>query len=241
MNTPQVAAWAVHLYTAVGAFLGLLALDAIARADYQAAFAWMTIAVFVDSTDGVLARRARVKTVLPHFDGARLDDIVDYLNYVVVPLALLVHAGHVLPSGSIRLWIAAAPLLASAYGFCQSDAKTEDHFFKGFPSYWNVVALYLFVLRAPLWFNCTILVLFAALVFVPVRYLYPSRSPVARKQTIFLGVVWAALVVGLLVQFPEPSRALALCSLFFPAYYLGLSLHLHRKSPPAAGRASGSA
>lgn len=233
MNTSRLAAWAVHLYTALGSILALLALAAIARGAYGTAFAWMAVALFVDSTDGALARRARVKTVLPGFDGARLDDIVDYLNYVFVPVALLVHADAILPSGPLRMWIAAVPLLASAYGFCQTDAKTEDHFFKGFPSYWNVVALYLYVLRAPSWFNSATLVLFGILVFVPIRYLYPSRSPLARKPTIALGVVWAIMVLWLLAQFPTPSRTLAVLSLFFPAYYLGLSLYVHWKSPPS--------
>lgn len=240
MNAAQFAAWGVHFYTASGAVLGLLALDAIARHGYGAAFLWMAVATAIDCTDGTLARRARVKEVLPNFDGGRLDDIVDYLNYVIVPMVLAYAAG-LLPSGPSRLIIAALPLLASGYGFCQVDAKTADHFFKGFPSYWNVVVFYLYALHGPVWLNAALLVFLSLMVFVPIRYLYPSRMPTARHRTYVLGGIWAALVVILLSQFPAPSRPLAIISLFFPAYYIGMSLHLHFTAPPSPGPADSTA
>ncbi|MFQ5665921.1 MAG: CDP-alcohol phosphatidyltransferase family protein, partial [Candidatus Binatia bacterium] len=226
MTGPVLAAWSVHLYTAFGAVLGFLALEATARSRYGLAFIWLAVATVIDSTDGTLARRMRVKQLLPHFDGARLDDIVDYLNYVVVPMVLAYHAALV-PRGLVGLAIATLPLLASGYGFCQIDAKTDDHFFKGFPSYWNVVVFYFYTLRSASWFNVTMLVLFSVLVFVPIRYLYPSRTPTARRTTHVLGILWAVCLVVLLLQFPTPSRRLAQLSLFFPVYYLALSFHLH--------------
>jgi phosphatidylcholine synthase len=136
-----------------------------------------------------------------------------------------------IPPGKLGLCVAAAPLLASGYGFCQMEAKTPDHFFTGFPSYWNIVVLYLYALRTPHWFNVGTLLLFSVMVFVPIRYLYPSRTPVARRRTYVLGVLWAVLVVVLVLQFPNPSRALALVSLFFPAYYLAMSFHVHFNHP----------
>jgi phosphatidylcholine synthase len=226
MNAPAVAAWGVHLYTGLGAVLGFLGLEAIARGHYRLAFVWMAVATLIDCTDGSLARRLRVKQVLPHFDGARLDDIVDYLNYVVVPLVLAYHAGFIPPGLGGQL-VAAAPLLASGYGFCQIDAKTDDHFFKGFPSYWNVVVFYFYALGSPVWFNVAALVGFSILVFVPIGYLYPSRNPTARRTTYLLGVVWLLCLVVLLTQSHTPSRWLAWLSLYFPAYYMALSLHLH--------------
>lgn len=229
MNTARLAAWSVHFYTAVGAVLGFLALEAIARDQYALAFFWMAIAAFIDSTDGSLARHFRVRQVIPTFDGARLDDIVDYLNYVVVPVVLAYDSGLV-PATTVGRLVCAAPLLASGYGFCQVDAKTEDHFFKGFPSYWNVVVFYQYVLGTPVWFNVATLLVFSVLVFVPIRYLYPSRNPTARRWTIALGSIWAASLFVLLTQFPTPSRLLALLSLCFPAYYMLLSIHLDWKS-----------
>lgn len=231
----RLRAWGVHLYTGSGAVLALLALDAVGRDDFGAAFLWMAVAMFIDCTDGTLARRVRVKQVLPQFDGSKLDDIVDYLNYVFVPIVLVLRAG-LLPAHAGALAIAALPLLASGYGFCQAAAKTPDHFFTGFPSYWNVVALYLFVLGWPPWLNALVLVAFAVLVFVPIRYLYPSRMPTAQKTTYVLGAAWAVGVFWMLAEFPSPSRALSLGTLLFPAYYVGVSLWLHLRTPPSPPR-----
>ncbi len=232
MIRPVVAAWGVHFYTACGAVIGFLGLEATARGNYGLAFTWMALATFIDSTDGTLARRARVKQVLPQFDGALLDNIVDYLTYVVLPIVLAYLAGLV-PTGLGGLFVCALPLLASGYQFCQVDAKTDDNFFKGFPSYWNIVVFYLYVLRTPTWFNVSALIAFAILVFVPIRYLYPSRNPIARKTTYVLGVIWALCAVALLLQFPTPSLVLGWISMFFPIYYVGLSLLLHFRSSTA--------
>ena len=228
----RAAAWGVHLYTASGAVVALLALAAAVRGAYGAAFAWLTVAFILDCTDGTLARRARVKEVLPYFDGSKLDDIVDYLNYVFVPIAIACLAGLV-PDTLGGMIVAALPLLASGYGFSHAAAKTPDHFFTGFPSYWNVVVFYLYVLRAPLWFNVLVLLFLSAMVFVPIRYLYPSRSSTHRLRTYGLAVVWFALVVALFLQFPRPSRTLAVASLFFPAYYVFVSFKTHFSAPPS--------
>jgi phosphatidylcholine synthase len=226
MKAPVLAAWGVHLYTALGAAVGFFALVATWNGNYRLAFAWMAVALFIDCTDGTLARRARVKQVLPQFDGAKLDDIVDYLNYVVVPMVLAYHAVLV-PAGLAGLVVGCLPLLASGYGFAQADAKTADYFFKGFPSYWNVVVFYLYALGTPTWFNVMALVVLSFLVFVPIRYLYPSRTPTARRTTYVLGGAWGLCLIYLLAQFPAPTRWLTWLSLFFPAYYMTMSLHLH--------------
>lgn len=228
----RLRAWGVHLYTGSGAVLALLAVDAVMRDAFGTAFLWLAVAMFIDCTDGTLARRARVKQVLPHFDGSKLDDIVDYLTYVFVPIVLVVRAG-LLPGHTFALLVAALPLLASAYGFCQAAAKTPDHFFTGFPSYWNVVALYLFILGWPKWLNALVLVAFAVMVFVPIRYLYPSRMPTAQKTTYVLGAVWGVGVFWMLAQFPTPSYALSVTTLLFPAYYIAVSLWLHFRTPPS--------
>jgi phosphatidylcholine synthase len=227
-----IAAWGVHLYTASGFVCALLALVAVGHDAFGTAFFWMSVAMFVDCTDGTLARRVRVKEVLPYFDGSKLDDIVDYVNYVLVPIVLIVRAGLV-PDGGAGLLVAVPPLLASGYGFCNAEAKTADHFFTGFPSYWNVVALYMYALRAPLWFNVAVLLGLTALVFVPIRYLYPSRTVTLRSATYVGGALWGVSVFCLLAQFPTPSRALAMLSLLFPAYYMAVSLWLHVRTPPS--------
>lgn len=185
----------------------------------------MAATVVIDATDGALARRLRVKELIPWFDGERLDDVVDYLNYVFVPSVLLVRA-NLLPAMDAP-WLAALPLIASAYGFCHKEAKTADQFFLGFPSYWNIVVFYFYAMQTPLWVNGFVLIFLSALVFVPIKYLYPSRSPVLRKPTLILGSFWGVLMLILLARLPEPPPWLVYASLFFPLYYAAVSLWLH--------------
>jgi phosphatidylcholine synthase len=222
----RVTPWAAHAYTALGAVAALAATLAILRADYRAAFIWLGVQIAIDATDGVLARALRVKERLPHFDGARLDDIIDYLCYVFVPVLLLLHAE--LLVGTAGVGAAAMVLLASAYGFSQTDAKvqTTDFFFTGFPSYWNLVALYLFLCRFPPMANAAILVIFAVLVFVPLRYIYPSRTRAFSALTNGLGVAWAALTAWIVWRLPDVDVFVVMLSLVFPLYYFLLSLYL---------------
>ena len=138
-------AWGVHIYTALGAVLGFVALDAVFRHDYRLTFTMLAMALLIDASDGALARKVRVKHVIPWIDGELLDNIIDYFTYVIVPVAIFMQPG-VLPEGSG--YAALSVLLASAYGFCRTDAKgIIEHYFRGFPSYWNVMAFYFIVLR----------------------------------------------------------------------------------------------
>src|SRR4051812_7009090 len=162
MNRP--VAWLVHAYTATGALAAFFGSLAAVDGRYRDSFLWMIAATLVDASDGVLARLAQVKHVLPGFDGARLDDIVDYLTFVFLPVLLLYYAGN-LPSGWAG-FVASVVLLSSTYGFGSSDAKTSDHFFTGFPSYWNIVALYLHVAGLAPAMNAAILIGLSVLVFV---------------------------------------------------------------------------
>jgi phosphatidylcholine synthase len=219
------AAWLVHLYTASGIVLAFLAARAFIEFDYRTGFFWLWVQVLVDATDGLLARRFRVRERIPWFDGAKLDDITDYLTYVFVP-ALLVWRGALVP-GAWALPIASAMLLSSAYGFNRTDAKTSDHFFTGFPSYWNAVTFYLLVARWPSEVNAAILVALAVLVFVPIRYVYPSRTPVWSVVTNVAGAIWAGMMLLMLWQYPAVSAPVFWASLAYPAYYFILSFWLH--------------
>ncbi len=224
----RLRAFAVHLYTASGAVLALLIVVAAINGDVVRAL-WLGLAaLIIDSTDGLLARRFKVSEFLPRFDGARLDDIVDYMTYVLAPVLLLWSSGY-LPEGSTGVMIAALPLLASSYQFCQLDAKTEDHFFRGFPSYWNIVAFYAIVFSLSPESVGTILVVCSLLVFVPIRYVYPSRTVAFRKLTMTLTALWFVCYSAILFQMPEPEPGFLLFSLLYLVYYLSLSLHLSGK------------
>lgn len=222
--------WIAHLYTGLGAVVALLATLAVLAGDYRAAFIWLGVQIFIDATDGLLARALRVKERLPFFDGARLDDIIDYLCYVFIPVVLLLHAG-LLPE-TWGVWIGGFVLLASAYGFSQTAAKvrTTDYFFTGFPSYWNLVAWYVFLFDFAVEVNALIVVVFAVLVFVPLRYVYPSRTETLSTVTNILGVLWAVLTIWLLSQLPERHIRWAWVSMVFPIYYFALSVYLDLRS-----------
>jgi phosphatidylcholine synthase len=228
---PAWVAWIAHAYTGLGLVLAAGMAVCIFRGGaeaYRLAFALMLAACLVDSTDGSLARRLKVKRLLPHFDGAKLDDLIDFLTFTSLPLALVWRADLV---ASGAQWVLVAALLASAYGFCQVPAKTSDGYFVGFPSYWNIVAFYLYVLRLPGWLSAVLILLFAALTFVPSYYLYPSRGATLSRTTNFLGGVWVVLLVGVLWRLPTTDVAinaeaerqtlyLAVASLFYPIYYM---------------------
>ncbi len=189
--------------------------------NFRFAFLLMLAATLIDSTDGWFARKFEVKKVLPQFDGRRLDDIIDFQTYTSLPLLLLWRA-EILPEH--LSWIFLIPLLASVYGFSQVNAKTDDGFFLGFPSYWNVIAIYLYLLRVPVWANVLVLVGFAILTFVPFVYLYPSQRAPFSKITNILAVCWMVLFVYVLVA--QPSKIIVWLSLLFPAYYLLVSWYV---------------
>jgi len=231
------AAWAVHAYTASGAVLAMLAAVAVLDRDYRLAFAWLALQVVVDATDGWLARAVDVHRRLPHFSGAHLDDIVDYLTYVFVPALMVWHAP--LVPEAWRLAAPAAMLLASACGFSRADAKTADHYFTGWPSYWNVLVLYLMMWRTTPAFNAVVIVSHAALVLAPLRYVYPSRTPVLMPLTVALGVTWGGALLAALWWWDAVPGWARWYSLVFPAYYYGLSgwLAWTRQSGPSAAKA----
>jgi phosphatidylcholine synthase len=220
--------WLVHLFTATGAVCAFLALTAGIDGDLKQAFLWLVLSTVIDAVDGALARLARVKERTPYFNGNRLDDIVDYLTFVFVPAAIAVRNG-MLPGGPLGVGVAAAILVSSAIAFSRDDAKTSDYFFTGFPSYWNIVVLYLAALRWGPAANAIVLLAFVALVFVRIGYIYPSRTPQLRGLTVTLGIVWGVAIVAMIGMLPTPPAWLVYGSLAYPVYYVFLSLYLHQR------------
>ncbi len=219
------AAWMVHVYTASGTVLAMLTVIAVLEGETVRAL-WLGLAAMVvDGTDGMLARHLEVKRWVPWFDGALLDNIVDYLTYAFTPMVLLWSTGY-LGDGTSATLLAVMPLLASAYQFCRVDAKTEDHLFLGFPSYWNVVAFYVIVLDLEPTAVAVLLTACAALVFIPVGYVYPSRTDTLRGLTLVLTTLWLVSYAVLLSQLPSPSTIWLTISLVYVVYYVALSLHL---------------
>ncbi len=221
----RLAGFAVHVYTASGSVLALLIVIAAMDGHVIRAL-WLGLAaLIIDGTDGMLARRLRVSETIPWFDGARLDDIVDYLTYAFAPMVLL-WTGDFLPDAPVGPVLAALPLLASSYQFCRTDAKTADHFFLGFPSYWNVVAFYAVIMGLGPTVTGAILLICSILVFIPIRYIYPSRTKAFRTLNLVFTTIWLAVYALLLVQMPDPSRIAIAVSLTYLLYYGGVSIYL---------------
>jgi phosphatidylcholine synthase len=227
VTVTAATAWLVHLYTASGALFAFFSLNLVVQDRYREAFIWLALSVIVDSTDGMLARRVNVSSRLPWFNGDTLDNIVDYLTYVFVPAVIVWYAA--LVPGGWGILVPGAMLLASLYGFSREDAKTADHFFTGFPSYWNIVVFYLYLSGWPQLVNAALLLALAILVFVPLRYVYPSRTPVLRTLTIGLGIMWGVLMIVMLWRMPAVPPVIFWMSLIFPIYYALLSLVLNRR------------
>lgn len=237
--TQKVLAWSVHLFTALGLVCSALITVCIIKGTEQQdghlirwVFLLMLIATSIDAIDGTFARLVRIKEVIPGFDGRRLDDLIDFLNFTFLPI-LLIWRLNILPDNQ-ELWLL-FPLLASVYGFCQVNAKTPDGYFLGFPSYWNIVAFYLYALQplSPL-IALMLIIVPSIFTFVPTRYLYPTQRGTLNMITNGLGIIWMALVLWTIFLLPNEilslstptgslRRTIALISLAYPIFYLSAS------------------
>lgn len=216
----KLAAWGVHAYTALGLPIAFVSTLALFNWDVELFFLLNGLAVFVDATDGTLARRVKVREVLPDFDGRRLDDIVDFIIFAFLP-SLALYVLEMFPSG--LGYLAFVPLVASGYGFCQERAKTDESFV-GFPSYWNIAVVYLYVLETRPWTNLVFVLVCSLLVFIPIHYVYPTKTRLLRRTTLVGAYAWG-LVMMALAAFPRApwSQSLAWASTAYPLYYLAVS------------------
>ena len=218
------ALWLIHIYTGLGIPVAGLTLYHCAKGEIKTAFFYMFLAILIDATDGFLARRYNVSKVLTKFDGQKLDDLIDFLNYVLVPVAMAYFL-RILPEDYLYLGI--IPIMASAYGFSQVSAKTEEGFFTGFPSYWNLVVFYLYLLKLPIFLNIIIFFMFSAAVFVPLKYIVPFKTkPFARVTDIFC-VIWCLNLAAIFIFLQNQPTWLVILSATFPVYYIVLSIYLH--------------
>ena len=219
----KLIAWGVHIFTASGLVVGLLALVAIVNRDWRAALLWLFVAVLIDTVDGRLARTFRVKEVLPDVDGRMLDYVTDFTNDVLLPTIFLYLSG-LLPS-SVRLVCCAAILLVSCYHYTNLKAITDDFRFRGFPAMWNFVVFYLFVLGlSPLW-NVVVIGVFCCLHFTPIDFIYPTRTVRLKKLTFALVLLLAVVNLIILIQHPLRNSVLLAVSLLIVGYLMALSLY----------------
>lgn len=218
----RAAAFGVHVFTALGAGLGLLALLAAVESRWALMFTWLALALVVDGVDGTLARRFQVRARMPRWSGDTLDLVVDILTWVFVPAYAMVAAGLLPPMLAIPLGIAI--VVTSALYFADGQMKSADHYFRGFPGAWNVVAFFLFLLRPDPWIAAALVIALCVLTFIPVPFVHPFRVHTGRRLTIGLLAFGAALgVVALLRNLePGPLVTVPLCAIFL--YFMAAGL-----------------
>ena len=221
----RLYAWFVHLFTASGAVFSVLALTAAVQAyaaklmanhgDFafylKLSFMYVVIAIIIDAADGTLARRVDIKKLAP-LDGGLMDNIIDFINYAVIP-AVWIFITDVVPDG-FKIISLSLIILASCYQFCQLDAKTKDHFFKGFPSYWNLAVYYLIYFQFSQITNFIIIIALTILTFIPIKYIYPSRMNYLSKRKSLITLmfaytlVWGAATILSVIILPQSNALL---------------------------------
>ena len=222
INTDKIAAWAVHGFTASGAVLGFLAIISILNNDLVGAFLWLGLALLIDGIDGTLARKIGVLDKTPNIDGSTLDNVIDYLNYVIIP-ALMIYWFQMVPNGW-EIILPAGMFAVSLYTFANMNMKTNDYYFSGFPAVWNIVVLYFYILNTHPIINVIIILLLFIFTFIPIKFVHPLRVKKIRNLTIFCTVLWSATTLKLVTTnsdinlFAEQKIVLLIwivCSIYF--------------------------
>ena len=229
MAVMRALAFSVHVLTACGAALALLALLAASHGNWPLMFLWLGVALVLDAIDGPLARAANVSAVWPNWSGDILDLVVDYTTYVFVP-AYAVAAGSLMPD-ALALPAAATIAITGTLYFANREMKTPDNFFRGFPAVWNLVVFYLLLLRPMPVMAAATIALFAVLTFVPIRFVHPFRVRRLRTVTVALLTLWAALALAAVKQglAPAPWISAALC--LIAVYFVLVGLLPARSDP----------
>ena len=189
----QTRAFAVHIFTAIGAALALAALVYAVRGQWAAMFLCLGVALIVDGVDGTIARYLKVSEVLPRWSGDVLDLVVDFVTYVFVP-AYAIAAGGLLPD-LLALPAGMIIVITGAIYFADRQMKTADNYFRGFPALWNAAAFYLFLLKPTPWLAATIVATLAVLTFVPFKFVHPFRVIRLRGVNIAAMLAWSALAL----------------------------------------------
>ena len=213
-------AYGVHVLTALGAALGFLALEAVISGDLTKAYLWLGAALFVDAVDGPLARWLNVTETASRYDGSLLDLVVDFITYVFVPAAMLLR-----PEMMAHPWGLVAGLLiliGSALYFADTEMKTEDWWFRGFPAVWNVVVFYLVVFRPPTVVSMVVVVVLTVCMFLPVVFVHPIRVRRWRALTISMLALWCVAAGVALMQKLSPDWPVKAVLLVGAVYFLGL-------------------
>lgn len=216
------APFAVHVFTASGAALGLLALVAAVRQDWPWMFLWLGFALVVDGVDGAIARRLNVAERLPRWSGDTLDLVVDFVTYVFVPAYAIAASGLMPPY--IGNAVGAAVVISGALYFSDRAMKLPGNYFRGFPGLWNLAAFYLFLLRPGPWISALLVSGLVIMTFLPFPFVHPIRVRRLRPLSIALLAIWAVLALVTVLHDMKPGAWItaALCAI--AVYFLVIGL-----------------
>jgi phosphatidylcholine synthase len=217
-NFERIRAFTVHVFTASGAALALLALVLATGGQWAAMFLCLGLALVVDGLDGPMARAFKVAEVLPRWSGEGLDFVVDFTTYVFVPAYAITVSG-LLPE-PLAIPAGMAVVITGALYFADREMKTDDNYFRGFPAVWNLAAFYLYLLTPPPWAATAMIVALCVLTFVPIRFVHPLRVRHLRGVNIGLMALWSALAAVALIQDLEPGLYVLLPLVGIAVYFL---------------------
>jgi phosphatidylcholine synthase len=218
----RALAYGVHVFTALGAALGLLSLQAVIAGDLAQAFGWLAVALLVDALDGPLARRLEVKELARRYDGAQLDLVVDFITYVFVPAAMLLRADVMAQPWGLLCGVVVT--LTSALYFADTGMKTDDWWFRGFPAVWNIVVFYIVAFAPPVWLSLAVVLVATVLMFAPVVFVHPVRVRRWRGLTLSIMVLWAGAALWTLWREMRPDLPVKGILLVAVAYFVLLGL-----------------
>ncbi|MCB0706284.1 MAG: hypothetical protein KDC34_13290 [Saprospiraceae bacterium] len=230
MNVPtpspiaRIFAWSVHIFTATGLLAGFMAILAIVDHEWQEAAYWLLAALLIDGVDGTFARMARVREVLPNVDGKSIDYVIDFANYAIIPAFFLYESNLIfIPWNEIAVGLI---LLVSALYYGLDGMVSEDQYFVGFPVMWNMVVLFqVFVFQVGSALNFSLVVLFAILHFVPVKFAYPSQNKHSKVPTILVTIFFIASLLAAIYYYPTPPVWCKILAVLTVAYYAGLAVY----------------
>jgi phosphatidylcholine synthase len=218
----RIRAFTVHVFTAIGAALALLALILATGGHWAGMFFCLGMALVVDGLDGPMARAFEVEKLLPRWSGNTLDLVVDFTTYVFVP-AFAIAASGLLPH-FLAIPAGIVVVITGALYFADRDMRTSDNYFRGFPALWNLAAFYLYLLEPPEWAAVISIVVFAGLSFAPIKFLHPLRVQRWRPINIALLAAWAVLALMAVVQDLSPGLFVTLPLSLIAVYFFLIGL-----------------
>lgn len=220
----KALAWSVHIFTSLGLVAGFMAILSIQEQNWRATMLWLILALIIDGVDGSLARLFNVKEVLPYMDGKVIDYVIDFATYAIIPIYMFYEADLVVESWKLPLCI--IMLLVSALYYGKEGMVTEDKYFLGFPVLWNMVMYYyIFVTNFTSTSYVILTLIFAAMHFIPIKFVYPSQNARFKLLTLIVSVLFIGTLALLVFYYPERPAWLVLIAYLTVIYYAAMAIY----------------